>query len=120
MGALGISKKNQLSKLLNISAQTLKNREDRGMSGLNDIELLCNLKGINKEWVFTGKENIPVNYVHQNTEYRDHEKSLDPITAKITAMLAGMSVEQRRDILKYTEEKKQLAELKAEKKKKVV
>lgn len=39
---------------------------------------------------------------------------VDPITQRILEMLKGMDEEKRRDVLKYTKEKKQLAELMAE------
>lgn len=64
MSALGLSKKIGLSKLLNISTQTLKNREDRGVNNLDDIELLCNKEGISKEWVFAGKGEMFIEKTH--------------------------------------------------------
>lgn len=69
---------------------------------------------ISFQWLLDGRGNITANHVNQNTGYSDCEKALDPITAKITVMLADMSEEQRRDVLKYTEEKKLLGELLAE------
>ena len=55
MQALVLSFKNDLAKLLDISIQTLKNRESRGVNNLDDIELLCNKKGLRREWVFFGE-----------------------------------------------------------------
>lgn len=74
---------------------------------------------ISFEWLLNGRGDITTNQVHQTTGYNNYEKALDPITAKITVMLTDMSEEQRRDILRYTEERKLLAEMAADKKRMV-
>ena len=55
MQALVLSFKIDLAKLLDISIQTLKNRENRGVNNLDDIELLCNKEGLRREWIFSGE-----------------------------------------------------------------
>jgi hypothetical protein len=110
----------EVAEILGFKKDTFAARKSRGSVPEKEIKIACASYGWNFEWVMYGKGENSANFVHQLTEYKDNEKALDPITAKITAMLANMSMEQRRDVLKYTEEKKLLAELKSEKKKKVV
>lgn len=110
----------EVAEILGFKKDTFAARKSRGSIPEKEIKIACASNGWNFEWVMHGKGDIPANKVHQNTEYKDQEKALDPITAKITAMLADMSLEQRRDVLRYVEERKLLADLTTVKNKKKV
>jgi hypothetical protein len=54
MSSLGLTTKTALASALHISIQALRNREQRGLNCLDDVELLCSREGLNLEWVLYG------------------------------------------------------------------
>lgn len=64
--------------------------------------------GFNPEWTLTGKGDI----------YIENKSPSDIVSEKIMLMLTDMDDVKRRDVLKYTEERKQLSDLLKGKKKK--
>lgn len=123
MEVLRLSRKTELAQRLKITIQTMNNRESRGVNSLDDIELLCNREGISKNWVFYGAGEHRITYpkgVNDQILFIDQpEISINPeVSDKIKLLLAQMSEDQQRDVLKYAEEKKLLAELMEERKKK--
>lgn len=64
------------------------------------------------KWLLTGMGSMTANQVQESGPYQLGAQDLDPVTAKITALLADMAEDQRRDVLKYVEERKLLAEIK--------
>jgi SOS-response transcriptional repressor LexA len=53
--ALGFKSSTELASRLGTSLQNLKNREERGVNKLDDVQLLCSHEGLSCEWVMTGK-----------------------------------------------------------------
>jgi phage repressor protein C with HTH and peptisase S24 domain len=89
MDALGLVKKKDLAERLNISAQTLQNREDRGVKNLDDIKLLCSQEGLSWEWVSTGKGEMRSDANNKTVCLEDNEtyKALpEPVKKMIQAM----------------------------------
>lgn len=66
---------------------------------------------VDMDWLIRGEEAVTVAEPAQ-------PYCPDPVIQRIDTMLVGMCEEQKRDVLKYTEEKKLLSELKAEKQRK--
>lgn len=93
---------------LGLSPQDFSNRKKRGT-----------LLPAIFEWAII--ENIDLNWLMKGVNGVVSESmppyNADPVIKRIDTMLAEMSEEQKRDVLKYAKEKKQLAELKAEKQK---
>lgn len=58
MSLLGLGSKTALAKELGVSLQNLRNREERGVNKLDDIELLCNRKGIDRDQIFSGDKGV--------------------------------------------------------------
>lgn len=55
MDILRLENKSALAKRLGTTLQNLKNREERGVNKVDDIQLLCNQEKINFKWVVTGQ-----------------------------------------------------------------
>jgi transcriptional regulator with XRE-family HTH domain len=74
---------------------------------------------INLNWLESGAGEMRDNQPYISAEeHLNLGKTIDPISEKINIMLAGMTDKQRRDVLKYVEEKKLLSELIEDKKRK--
>ena len=95
----GVSNNKEVADLLGLSAADFSNRKTRGTLLPLIIDWAIN-ENVNIDWLLKGS--------HIQTEP-------NLVTEKINLMLADMSEEKRRDVLKYTEEKKLLADLLNEK-----
>lgn len=118
MKAGGLSKKAELAKLLDISAQTLKNREDRGANSLDDIKLLCNKLGINIDWVLSGEGEMKLGSKWPDpsggaaTVEEAKYGYRNGIDSEIIEILNELDEDNRRDVLRYAKERKLLADMK--------
>lgn len=70
------------------------------------VVLVCERFKVDSWWLLTGEGFVSEEPLEYNCK--------DPVTERIDLMLEEMDEEGKRDILKYAEEKKLLAELKAE------
>lgn len=100
MVLLGLKSKTALAERLGISIQNLKNREDRGVNKMDDVELLCSREGLDRDWVFVG-EGDPFMFCGEGKQ-PDYDKT-DPTTIKIIQCLKGMTEQQKKDVLKYAQ-----------------
>lgn len=67
--------------------------------------------GINESWLLTGEGEM-----FRTPEAREPQAEYDSITEKILLMLANLDEEKKRDVLKYLEKEKLLADLLKERK----
>lgn len=82
---------------------------------------MCNKERLKREWVFSGIGEAKIIFPIKDPRVllvAEPEISIHPdVVLKINQLLAQMSEEQQRDVLKYAEEKKLLSELMEERKK---
>ena len=74
-----------------------------------DIE---NIFCISFKWLLTGQGSMTAGNLKENPESSHEQSVVDPFSAQISALLSGMSIKDKREILKSIEEKKDYAELK--------
>lgn len=111
----------QLAFFLGVKQNTLSSWISR--DSLDEDLIYRKCKGLRYEWIQTAEGEMWAGYpggVREPILIIDQpEISINPeVSDKIRLLLAQMSEEQQRDVLKYAEEKKLLAELMEERKKK--
>ncbi len=74
--------------------------------------LIATIFGVDLNWLLTGEERI------RGDNARIAPRPMDTVTEKIHQHLEQMCEDQKRDVLKYTEEKKLLSELMSERQRK--
>jgi transcriptional regulator with XRE-family HTH domain len=75
--------------------------------------LIATIFRVDLNWLLTGAER------HKGDDETDDHRPVDTVTEKINQHLGQMCEDQKRDVLKYTEEKKLLSELMSERQRKV-
>lgn len=116
--ARGHEKDADLARDLNVPPKKLGVWKLRNTVPLKELTTFCRRFGYVLEWALTGEGKIKkpeVSEVGESETSFESRRSFDRVTKKIELLLTDMNEEQKRDILKYVEEKKLLAELKAEK-----
>lgn len=96
MSRKGFEDEKEVAKLFGLSGPDLSNRKKRGSLLPFIVDWAIN-ENVNLDWLIRGESDTP-------------EKKASPVLSKIDLMLEGMDEEAQRDVLKYTEEKKLLAE----------
>lgn len=79
MDSLGLDNKTALAAELGTSLQNLKNREDRGVNKLDDVELLCSRKCLDRPWIFGEHSERTTNIPAQSIVTEQHERYEDPV-----------------------------------------
>jgi transcriptional regulator with XRE-family HTH domain len=98
------------AKKLGISKGALQNYENGEREPTaSTIVKIVEVGKVSFDWLLTGDGDMAITRLYPRTEP-------DTVKEKILQMLDGMEEEKQRDILKYTEEKKQLVELLKERK----
>lgn len=99
----------EFAQKLGLSQGFISNVEkSRVQFTLEHIISIANIFKVDLNWLIAGEEKPLV------AETQPKYGRKDVVKEKINQMLDGLDEEKKRDILKYTEEKKQLAELLAE------
>jgi len=104
---LNIRNDADLARLLSVTPNKLSVWKLRNTVPYEVLILFCREKGLPLEWVLTGESE-------SEQVGRAAPDPYDPIGDKILQMLKDMPDEKRRDVLKYAEEKKLLADLLAD------
>lgn len=107
----------ELARDLGVPPKKLAVWKLRNTVPLEELTSFCRHHAYNLEWALTGegstKRQQPSEVQESGTDFEPQRK-LGPVTKKIDHILAEMTEDQRRDVLKYAQEKKLLAELIAE------
>lgn len=111
----------ELARDLGVPPKKLAVWKLRNTIPLGELTSFCRRYGFNLEWVLTGegvtRRPQPSEVREPSFQAIESQRKLNLITKKIERLLEEMTDDQRRDVLKYVEERKLLAELLEERKK---
>lgn len=109
---LGLTQK-KLGNSIGLKAENVRDLES-GKVKFSTLHALAleNIYGLCSDWLLSGSGEM---FSNEITGHTPPLAEPDLITKKINQMLAGMPDEKKRDVLKYAEEKKLLADLLKEK-----
>lgn len=115
----GLQSDAELAREMGVLPKKLAVWRLRNTLPMEELIAYCRLYHFNLESVLTGKDQIEVNYLQRSGSgivyVNEPEISIHPdVVKQINQFLLEMSEDQKKDVLKYVEEKKLLAELMAE------
>ncbi len=111
MERTGLTSDKDVARALEISPQDFSNRKKRGTLLPVIVEWALREK-VSIDWLLTEKERA------EGGNEKIDQRPMDTVTEKIHQHLEQMCEDQKRDVLKYTEEKKLLSELMSERQRK--
>ncbi len=111
MGDLSVRK---FAQEIRMSPTTVQEYVKGRMPSAEFVVRVCERYHLNSWWLLTGegeeKQKATVG-INEGEILYSSTLSVDPVTARVDALMTDMSEEARRDVLKYAEEKKLLSDL---------